>query len=78
MDVVRIFSKGGPLGEFSKIFIGGTKSGEISFFPLETKKTTLFGEIFKIQGALHPLPTSMVEFTMITRFMHQFSKRCKG
>jgi len=54
MDVVRIFSNGIPLRDFSKIFLGVTKSGGICFFPLEIKKTTLFGEIFKIQGALPP------------------------
>jgi len=30
-------------------------SGEICFFPLETKKTTFFAEIFKIQGSQGPL-----------------------
>ena len=54
MDVVRIFSKGGSPGNFPKIFLGGTKIGEICFFPLETKKTTLFNHIFKIQEALPP------------------------
>jgi len=54
MDVVRIFSKGGSPGNFPKIFLGGTKIGEICFFPLETKKTTLFSYIFKIQEALPP------------------------
>jgi len=33
----------GALGFFSKIFLGeGAKSGEICFFPRETKKTTFF------------------------------------
>jgi len=55
---------GGPLGDFSKIFLG-VKSGEICFFPLETKKTTFFGKVFKIQGgqglpALPHLPTPML------------------
>jgi len=27
---------GGPLRDFSKIFLGGGKSGEICFFPIET------------------------------------------
>jgi len=48
------FFQGGPLGHFSKIFLGGGKYGEICFFPLETKKTTFFGEIFKIQDAFPP------------------------
>jgi len=54
---------GGTLGDFSNIFLGGTKSGEISVFPHETKKQRFFAEIFKIyEGAkapLSPLPTPM-------------------
>jgi len=41
--------EGGTSGIFTKIFLGGAKSGEICFFPLETKKTTFFAENFKIQ-----------------------------
>jgi len=41
MGVERIFP-GWSLGDFSKIFLEGPKSGEICFFPLETKKKTLF------------------------------------
>jgi len=48
------FFQGRPLGDISKIFPWTAKSGEICFFPLEIKKTTLFGEIFKIQGDLAP------------------------
>ena len=56
MGVGRIFSKSGPLGDFSYIFPGGDKSDEIYFFPHETRKTTFFAENFKIQGGLgHPL-----------------------
>ena len=36
MGVGRVFSREGPLGDFSKIFLGGAKSGEIWFLPLET------------------------------------------
>jgi len=43
------FPGGGHQGIFPKFF-RGTKSGEIWLFPLETKKTTFFVEIFKIQG----------------------------
>ena len=79
MGVGRIFSKEGPLADFSKIFLGEAKSGEICWFPLKTKKINFFVKIFKIQGALPPiLPTPVVEVTTITRFMHQFSKRCNG
>jgi len=61
------FFQGEPLGFFSKIFLGGAKSGNICFFPLETKKTTFFAKIFKIQGgkdlsAPPPLPTPMHPF----------------
>ena len=41
MGVGRFFP-GGPLVDFSKMFPGGAKSGEICFFPLKTIKTTLF------------------------------------
>jgi len=36
------FFPGGATRAFSKIFLGGAKSDEICFFPLETKKTTFF------------------------------------
>jgi len=38
MGVGRIFS-GGPLGDFP-ILLGRAQSGEIRFFPLETKEIT--------------------------------------
>ena len=55
------FFQGRPPGDFSR----GVKSGEIWFFPLESKKTTFFAEDFKIEGAppgelCLPLPTPMV------------------
>jgi len=59
----RDFFQGGTLGDFSKIILGVAKTGKILFFPLETKKTTFFAEIFKIQGVkapLPPLPTPMM------------------
>ena len=52
------FFQGGAPGDFSKLFQGGAKYGEICFFSLETKKTTFFVEIFKIQGEPRPLPAS--------------------
>jgi len=33
---------GGELVDFCKVFLGGAKSGEICFLPLETKKTAVF------------------------------------
>jgi len=33
---------GEPQGDFSINFLGGSKGGEICFFPLETNKTKLF------------------------------------
>jgi len=54
MGARKFFFQGGPLLDFYKNFCRGFKSGEICFFPLETKKTTFFAEIFKIQGALGP------------------------
>jgi len=47
MGVGRIFP-GGALGDFFKIFLGLAKSGEICFFPFETKETTCFAKIFQI------------------------------
>ena len=41
MGVGRIFSRGGTCGFFQNLSMGA-KSGEICFFPLETKKTTFF------------------------------------
>jgi len=49
MGVERIFSKGGPTGDF----LGVAKIGKICFFPLETKKTTFFAKISKIQWGCH-------------------------
>ena len=48
------FQGGGPLRDFSKIFPGGGRSGEICFFPPQITKTTFFAEIFKIQGGPRP------------------------
>jgi len=56
MGVGRIFSRGGPLGDFFYIFPEGGKSDEIWFLPLKTKKTTFFAENVKIQGDKAPLP----------------------
>jgi len=70
MSVGRIFSSEVPRGDFSKIFLGGTKGGEICLFPLETKKTTLFYEILKIQwGPKAPpaLPTPMIALVDLNR-----------
>jgi len=50
--------QGGRLGDFSKIFLGGSESGYICFFPLETKKTTFFAEIFETQGKVPPASPS--------------------
>ena len=55
MDVEKIFSRGGgAVGDFLKLFQGGSKSGEIWFLPLEIEKTTFFANNFKIQGGLAP------------------------
>jgi len=60
MGVGRIFSKGEIVlfpGVTKRFFQGGAKRGEISFYPLETKRTTFFAKKynrkmshFKIQG----------------------------
>jgi len=41
LGVGRFFS-GGTLVDFPNVFLGGGKSGEICFFPFESKKTTFF------------------------------------
>jgi len=54
----KAFSRGATRVFFQNIS-RGTKSGEICFFPLETKKTTLFVENFKIQeGPWYPASLS--------------------
>jgi len=54
LDLVIWASEGfvseGAREDFSNIFLGEGKSGEICFFPLETTKTTFFAKMFKIQG----------------------------
>jgi len=56
------FQRGEHQGIFPKFFSGGDKSGEISFFPVETKKSTFFVEISRFQGGPWPplalLPSS--------------------
>ena len=39
---------------FPKVFLGVAKSGENCFFPLETKKTTLFAEVLNSREAKAP------------------------
>ena len=63
------FSRGAP-GDFSKIFLGGAKSGKIYFFPLETKKTMFFAKSFKIQGG----PRSLCLPSQIRLFPHKCTK----
>jgi len=77
MGVGRIFSKGGTTGIFYQNFSGVAKSGEICFFPIETNKTTFFGE-FQNPGGLASPSDADGGFTVIKRFMHQSSKRCNG
>jgi len=49
------FLPGGALRDFSKIFPGVAKSGEIYFFPLTTtKKTTFFVQKIKKNGGEGP------------------------
>jgi len=67
MGVGRIFQGGGNSGFFQrqpKIFFRWPKSREISFFPLESKKTTFFaknliGKCKISKNPLLPLPKPM-------------------
>ena len=58
MGVGRIFSNGGPEGDFPKLFSrGGSKVVKFVFYPSKLKKQPFFANSFKIQGgALAPLP----------------------
>jgi len=56
MGVERIFFRGAHWGIFPKFFHRGTKSGEICFFPLKTKKITFLLKISKSKGGQGPLP----------------------
>jgi len=61
-DIVKEFFPEGATGGFFKSFSREARTGEINFFPHETKKTTLFfTENFKIQGKGQglPFPTPM-------------------
>jgi len=82
MGVGKIFSRG-ALGDFSR---GGAKSGEIWFFPLETRKTTFLLKISKSRRAWppfrHPCLTpkisvrrriSIVQPNIKTLFLHALS-----
>ena len=65
MSVGRYFQGGGQQRIFLKFFQGGAKSGENFFLPIETKKTTFFAKLFKIQGLfpfppIAPLPTPTI------------------
>jgi len=79
MGVGRIFSREAH-GDFSKIFPGVAKSGEICFFPLETKKTTFFAEIFQIQEGLSPTSDanacSAVEIAWLAHNIRYRSNTC--
>jgi len=58
MGAGRSFSwRRGALGYFSKIFPGGVKSGEICFFPVEIKKTTLVCLHFQNPEGVLPPPS---------------------
>jgi len=51
------FQGGGHQGIFTKFFQGGAKSGEICFYPIETKKPTIFCWNFQNPGdAWSPCP----------------------
>jgi len=75
IGVGRIFSRGWPAGDFSKILLGGAKSGEICFFPLEIEKTTFLSEIFKIQGAFGPCPPFRRPWLCIVSHCHSSKDR---
>ena len=69
MGVGKIFSRRGTRGFFQN-FSRGTKSGEICFFPLKTKKTTFFCYEFQnpIGVKAHlppPSPTPMEHTHMV-------------
>ena len=73
MGVGKIFSREGPLGDFPKLFQGGTQNGEICFFPTQNKQNNVFLlEISNSMGAgthLPSLPTPMDENIKAARFL---------
>jgi len=54
---LEVFFQWGPLGDFSKLFQGRAKSGEICFLPLKIEKTTFCcWKFLNPGGTLAPLP----------------------
>jgi len=54
MGVGRILSKGGTLGDFSKIFPGGPKVVKFGFYPSKLKKQPFLLTFSKSRGAKAP------------------------
>jgi len=60
MDVGRIFSRGGAVGDFPKFFPGGAKVVKFLFTPRNSKDNLFLLIISKSRGGgLPPLPTPM-------------------
>jgi len=67
MGVGRIFSRGLPLGNFSKIFLGwGVKSDEICFSHSKSRKQPFFAKIFKSQGRASPSDAYDPKYMLVT------------
>jgi len=56
------FFQGGPPEDFSKTFLGGAKSGEICFFPVETKKKTFLLKFSKSRVSSTPFRRQCLQF----------------
>ena len=65
MGVGRIFSRGGTVGDFPKMFSSrGHKAVKIVFYPSKMKKQPFFANNFKIQGGFGPpVPKPMLRTT---------------
>jgi len=68
MGVGRIFSRWGTRGFFQNFSRNGAKSGEIWFFPLETKKTTSLCRNFQYPGGSYLPPSDVHDFWFYSIF----------
>jgi len=77
MGVGRIFSKGGSVGDFPKVFSSeGEKVVKFGFYPSKLKNN-IFPYNFNIQGGPRPTPSDahgesnkLLQFTMIYKNLH--------
>jgi len=74
MGVGRAFSREGPLGDFSKFFLGGAKSGEIWFLPLETSDSVTRVMIFGHSDLTRVMLRKIVTQIDSSRVFHRMTR----